>query len=63
MTPENSYSFQVQEFKRGSWKTVVTSEILEYAIEVAQQRAVRTLEPTRVVRVDVSQIDFFLYAR
>lgn len=63
MEEDYKYSYLVQEFKRGAWKTVRSTDFLYEALEIADQRALRTLELTRVVKEEVSLIKSYLYAR
>lgn len=63
MEEDYKYSYLVQEFKRGAWKTVRSTDCLYEALEIADQRALRTLELTRVVKEEVSLIKSYLYAR
>lgn len=58
-----TYTYHVQELKRGSWKTIRSTQDLNSAVELADQRALRTLEFVRVVKEEVSLIKTFLYAR
>ena len=57
------FNFFVQEFKRGKWNDIACFEDLSLADEFAKQRALRTLERTRLVRVDVTPLIFYHYAR
>lgn len=60
---ESSFEFRCEEFKRGNWKVVETFIDLEEAELFTKQRALRTLELTRLVRYDVSPLKVFCYAR
>ena len=59
----NYYEFVCQEYKRGRWNDIKKFQDLEEASEFTHQRAIRTLELTRLIRVDVSPIKVYLYAR
>lgn len=60
---ESSFEFRCEEFKRGRWKCVQSFTDLEEAELFTKQRALRTLELTRLVRYDVSPLNVFCYAR
>ena len=59
---KSSFQFICQEFKRGKWHDVKSFTELVEATEFTQQRALRTLELTRLIRVDVSSLNVYLYA-
>lgn len=59
---QDYYEIHVQEFKRKKWRTVSVHTDLIEATAVADQRALRTLEPTRLFRIDYSLIKSFHYA-
>lgn len=60
---KSTYQFICQDFKRGRWQDIKSFTDLEEAVEFTNQRALRTLELTRLIRVDVSPLNIYLYAR